>query len=925
VHRRLAAFLIAPLVVALAAAAGASVEPQDERSTDEPKRPPGPAFVMPDRTPPSAIRQQADLASLRRLVSRFDFEDSERFPTEMPRDWYRLLSQVSRRPGYPDFGTVALTDAVARDGRWSLEFVVDGGSMAVALPPGIVRIFQGSRYRISAWIRTEGVQRAAARVVARLYDKNGQPTGDEWASEPIRSDLEWTQVRIELAEIPPDAFDIGLELEVVQPSLLGLEGPGGRPIGDDVRGRIWFDDLEIWQVPSIRFSSGRDAQIFETDETPELEIELRDLVSDELAAEIVVTDIDDRVVFQARKPLPGAGALVKVPVPLREPGAYRALLTVTGEGMIVARRAIDLAVVDAAHAERTHGLTPTFGLVLPSVENDALPLVKTLALRMDPDFAMLPAWRPGYEAAGSTARIGAIADVVDALLDRRIEPMLMIDALPPSLASTRHLDGWQIQQFLGTGDAQARALVEPWLLAFGSHIEHWQIGGLSGRAPLTPLDPGAARRMHEMLEERVAGPVLLLPAQVDREDIAPPKGIGRTVRVPWTVRATTANEYLEPWGEGASIVVLERAPEELLTERDRIEDLALRTLDAWRAGAPALAIELPWRFEGDAEGESPSLDAEVLAWRELGRVLGGRTFIADFPTPDGVRAWIADGASGPLLIVWRESGQATTFDALLGNAAVRVGDVFGRAMRLELDGGLHRVPISTSPVFIEGIDLPFAKLLASIAFDPPTLDSRRGEQDLVVRLRNPFPVAITGTLALPDQRSWDISPREQSFSIPANTEGRIQLRVALPRTATAGPVEIVGTLDMNAGEPYVAPVRLRTTIDWPAVHIERSWRYTRSVETGHVDVAVTVRVTNLGDKPLDLDAFAMAKGFTQTRKPILKLGAGETAVRVFQFPEGARRLGGEQIFAGVSELDGDRRLADYVRIPPLLGAAARAE
>ena len=59
------------------------------------KRPPGSSLVMPEREK-RAAHKVADLSSLRRLVKEYDFEDAERFPAEMPRDWFRLSPAADR-------------------------------------------------------------------------------------------------------------------------------------------------------------------------------------------------------------------------------------------------------------------------------------------------------------------------------------------------------------------------------------------------------------------------------------------------------------------------------------------------------------------------------------------------------------------------------------------------------------------------------------------------------------------------------------------------------------------------------------------------------------------------------------------------------------------------------------------------------------
>jgi hypothetical protein len=869
------------------------------------------------------IDRSLDLASLRRLVRAFDFEDAERFPTEMPRDWYRMLTVVSGRPGFPDFGKIELSDRISRDGKWSLQYALAGGSMSTAVTPGVIRVFPGSRYRVSCWMRTEGLEHAAVRMIARLFDRQGKPTGDEFATAPIRSEGEWTQVRIDLPEVSGQATDLSLELVLVQPSLLAASSSGHsdaseRQPGDDITGFAWFDELEVWQIPSIRFGSPNAAQVFGANGSGELEIELRDLVSDELVGDIVISDIDGNVIHTAHLPLPGAGALVKVPLPPVEPGSYTALLTVTADGIVVAKRTVDLAILDQDRQNRSRGSMPRFGVNLPALSDADMPMVESVVRELDPDFAIVPAWPNDFDPSQNDARIATMRGFVDGLLDTRIEPVLAITSVPAALAAPRHLDQWQALHFFGDAESSGQAHVEPWLLAFGQHIERWQIGDLRGESAREPMDSNSALRLQALLEKRVAGPVLLTPIEADLDTSPAPPGVAHHVFVPWAARPATIADYLAAWKEEETILTLETAPSSI-AERARIDDLALRAIHAWRSGVRSLAIDLAWNPGDVTESKPASLRSEAIAWRELGRSLSGRTFAGEVPMAEGVHGWLAGGPN-PALIVWsdNEHGEPIQIEMLLSNSAVTTLDPFGRRSNISPSAGRHRIAVGATPLFIEGVDFALLQMLASARLEPSILESRRAPQATSIVITNTFGVAMSGTVAIMDQPSWEISPRGQTFSIPAGSEGRIPIRLGMPRSTTIGPAKLDVKLEWIAGENYVTTVPLQLTVDWPEVEVNSSWQFARSVDSGGIDVVVTVAVTNRGTTLLDLEAFAAARDYTQTRRPILKLAPGETALRVFQFPQGARRLSGGTVLAGVSEFEGERRHTSQLLLPPFL-------
>ena len=73
---------------------------------------------------------------------------------------------------------------------------------------------------------------------------------------------------------------------------------------------------------------------------------------------------------------------------------------------------------------------------------------------------------------------------------------------------------------------------------------------------------------------------------------------------------------------------------------------------------------------------------------------------------------------------------------------------------------------------------------------------------------------------------------------------------------------------------------------------------------------------------IDVEAFAVADGYTQNRKPIENLQPGQSAVRVFHFPAGARRLSGRDVRVGVQDSNLDARLLKLLPIPPFVPPSA---
>ena len=177
---------------------------------------------------------------------------------------------------------------------------------------------------------------------------------------------------------------------------------------------------------------------------------------------------------------------------------------------------------------------------------------------------------------------------------------------------------------------------------------------------------------------------------------------------------------------------------------------------------------------------------------------------------------------------------------------------------------------------------------------------------------------MNGTLTITGPEKLEISPRTHSFTIPAGGEVRLPISFSVPRSFPAGVTQLAATVQGTATEPFRATISAPLELGSSSVKVEPEWRLARSIESGSVDIVLTLRVTNIGEQPIDVEAFAVADGYTQSRKPISSLEPGATAVRVFHFASGAQRLSGRDIRAGVHDPVVDARHLLQIAIPPLL-------
>lgn len=131
------------------------------------------------------------------------FESTQGAPTALPTAW---STSVSATNGDGDATSEALRDeSVARGGSASLRLSGDADTMRwMAAVQTVEGIRPGHRYRLSAWLRTEGVHKEARQYVncnvfAQFKDAEGQVIRDAdgypvVATRPLLGTHDWTQV-----------------------------------------------------------------------------------------------------------------------------------------------------------------------------------------------------------------------------------------------------------------------------------------------------------------------------------------------------------------------------------------------------------------------------------------------------------------------------------------------------------------------------------------------------------------------------------------------------------------------------------------------------------------------------------------------------------------------------------------------------------
>lgn len=866
--------------------------------------------------PVEAAGQGGPLDSLRRLIRRFDFEEANEVPTEMPDNFYRVLTRHTGRTGFPDFGQMRLDNSVASSGRWSFRFELNGGSIAAALAPAVIPIFPGSDYRVTGMVRTEGLVHARARIAARLIDEQGAALPNaEFFSPELLSDRAWTPFAIDVSAQDP-AADLVLELQLLQPRERLRDAAGElEPLLEDVKGTAWFDDVSVWLVPRIEFTSSSGSTCSGVDEPLSLRIGVHDVSTERLTVDVRIYDLFGHLVQEAQGlESPSGGRALLLPFGPQQAGWYRAVLDVRNSWTVVAQERLDIARLAPSDADAP-ALMPRFGVALSAFSEGELEASPALLELLGAQDVIVPIWFTGSREALPPADI--LRRFTDELLDRNIEPTMAIGDLPMRIAEVTNLDPSQSIEYLAMGPREWRTAIEEVLLMVGQHLPRWQLGDWRRSTTIwsESLDEKLQTAAME-LQKLVPNPSVILPWAGELEPMVTETVRGWTITFPPGSGEAAILDAASRFSDRLNdcTAVLDTLPAQEFSEEDRVVDLALRTVAAWRAGFPRLMIPSPWVIE---TGHQVHPSPEFAAWRELAHRLEGKVFGGEMQLGDGLRCLIAQGDSDSSLIAWNESAppERAHIALALAQSSITVVDLFGNRSTIDPVGNIHTVSVNAMPVFIEEVDAGLAQFRGGFAFEPSLVPSLHQVHEHELVISNPFDVTISGSIRIVEPVDWEFSPRQQTFTIPPRQTQRLPVSLSFPRSELAGMKKLVAQVQFNGERTYDITLEAPIELGLDSVQFQAHWRLAEGVDTGRVDLVIYEHITNTGAVPISLEAFAVAPGYHHKRKPIVDLPPGQSAVRIFDFPDGREQLRGRVIRVGVSEIQGPGRLNREIRIP----------
>ncbi len=860
-----------------------------------------------------------------RVVRHYDFEDPTDHLVGIPEDWVNRLHDPDHGaflPTHPPWNQSRFDDTHAASGAWSIRLPLDGGSSAIRIASGTVGIFPEGDYTVTCMIRTEGFRNARARVISRLLRADGQVVeGSEVTSEPIRTGGMWRRVEMQVRG-RPDAQFVQIELTALQRELWEDRPRRQHEVWREDRNvSAWFDDVVIFQSPRIEFSGNSRSNIILEPETPHLDVRVRDLTGEQLTVSLTVFDIDGEVVSATTRTVPFTGAPFIWEPNLPELGWYRTVLQVLNDDTIVGRSHLDLLWMPPLDSSRRFQRT-RFGAIAEGLTSDQRRELPALLRNAGTGAITLSVWDRDLTESSLEGWTDQMSDTVNTLLEDGTRITFAFDRLPERLADEVQIHPLEILRLFGeSAEGWAKYLTSV-LSRFGERARRWQIGGSdnhesfwqgelgdnvdSARAKLTDLVPRVEIVVPWRAEQA--------PDQrADAFDVA-------AMTIPWRTPPDTIPDILAQWPSNTTVqAIIETLPPAIYGHRAAVSDMIRRGVLAHRAGAP-LSLIAPWTWDNDNERMMPS--PELGAWRILSDQLAGRTITHEIPIIEGVRMFIATGETSDdedsVLIAWNDSAppEEAVFTGYLGDAPVSVMDLFGNVNRLESEGGVYRIPIGSTPSYIQGINPRIAQFRAALKVNPEFLSARVERHVANIVVQNPWPVAASGRIRLPELPGWEINPRSTSFALGPGETREYPVELYFGLSEESGVRHIPAEVELIADQSYpMLRIPLKLEIGLKEVDLRTNYRFAQNEAGEWKDIIVDITVQNLASTAQTFEILCRAGGYVDNQSAISRLPASDSATRQFRYADGASNLAGGRIRVTLLEKADTGRLNKTIEIP----------
>ncbi|QQE12096.1 hypothetical protein JD969_01070 [Planctomycetota bacterium] len=873
----------------------------------------------------------------RRLIHFFTFEEREINNFEaMPQFWYEtgreaqtavqsfhlqpMHHEMMERKGYPIFNEVGFDKTNKISGDYSLAMKIKDGNAGVFLEVGAIPVVPNSDYLMTFNVRTEDLKRAYAKVRVFFIDPKGRRIEESVVeSEPLRTQGEWTLVKLKLHGKFENAAYLGIAMDVEQPEMQADHLLGRRQIVlEDVKGGAWFDDIGVWQVPHIQVKTQSAVNVVKWPEKPKLNLQIRDLTGHRLRAEVRVYDyLLNEVASQKRIVGGGMPKSWSWDLKLNKLGWYLVEMRIYeqrfyregSENVPVAwTRSAFLWAPETRMVVGAEGRR--FAVLNDAANEENLMLVPEMLEQVGLKVLSMNVWEEEASPEKSNDRYRAIERAANRIYQSGGQVILSLDPLPNILSQSESLDAKQSLLLFQRDESLWRQHVAPMMMRLGQRISNWQIGVTSEPDAFYYDQLGTKiNTARESLRTMVPSPNLIIPWGLDQSrptDVNEKADVTYLLKVTDGIAPDQLEAYLKEWDDARTAYWLyfPSLDATKFRHKDRVADLTKRMVYGWKQNPEAMAIHEPWTKA--AERRQALLPDPILGvFSQVSQLLAGRVVVEQLPLQKGMKGYVFDSSRGGMLTLWDElaDGGERELAMYLGESPVLV-DVWGNRTPLVPKGGKHHVKIGQVPVFIEGIDTKLAMFRAGFELEPSFIESKQRVHERTIVLKNPWNRTISGYLQIEKPESWKAEPVRHFFSIPSGQKNKLPVKLRFPLSETAGDKLLEAKFRFTADIDYVVDMATPMTVGLEGIDFSATLSLRPGIKEGTIDAVLVCLITNTGLEDVQLYAFSSLQGRRRQEVPVPKLMPGETLMRRFYFEDVGELIQKYPVRAGVREVDG---------------------
>ncbi|MBG80614.1 MAG: hypothetical protein CMJ39_07910 [Phycisphaerae bacterium] len=768
-------------------------------------------------------------------------------------------------PDFPRFGGMSLVSEDRHSGQFAFQFDLKGRSMAARTVSGTLPILPRVDHRISTMVQTKGLNRAGVRLVAWLLDEHGQELPgsrvmSSLLSESPATHARWRELALLVPNSEPDATELMLELQLVQPQLQTERAQEDTlPLLEDITGTAIFDDIQIEQWPRLYLADSSRIGLH-VDAEPVLHLRIDDPAPVPTIWQIEISNSSGELVHAADGVVPPNGLDETLVLPLADKDWYQVRAVTRESNRILAEDELTLAITDGVRWQEPEARICIDLSQHMLDETSSSSLAVDLLGHLGAGEAIVPVWNSQMNFDESWP---STLHQVDEMKRLRIEPVLALNWLPPEYRELGPFDDGDAASLITKHPETLDNLVESSIIAWGDTGSRWRIG----RAEDSPTHlEGATEALKERLEDLVFN-----------LDISTPSTTSASAQLP-------------------------------MTPREEVATASASVLEAWCHDEQIIELPAPWK--AGSHGLQPTPFYPAL--KHLIQAVGGRSEVTWLPVQPSLHACMLEGNDQePVIVVWKKNpnGPHEQLSLPITSEQVQCLDVLGQPAARRPEQHQHHILIEDLPVIIKDFSASGPRLMSGLLLQPQSLPAELKVHDHRLSLHNNSSRPLVGHLIANAVEGVELRPAIIGLDLAPGERLEMPLEVVVTTPLPAGAVPIHWEARLERG--HRLPMTTWMTVGLPDLQVDWTRRNTSSR-----DLVIDLDLINEGQEPrivhvslghVDLDMGPAAR---------LTVAPGASLSQTFRIPDGEYSLAGASISLMLEDRETNGKLREMMQIAP---------